>query len=74
MWGSAVSFPTSSRIWVKDAWEQNLEQAQPSFDKQYLRDWLLANGLKRKGTVTIPEVVVLKTAAMYQEACKKLIE
>ena len=65
--------PDSSRFWVKDAWEQNLGRAQPSFDKQYLRDWLLANGLKGKGSVVIPEVVVIKTAAMYQEACKKLM-
>ena len=66
--------PDSSRFWVKDTWEQNLGQAQPSFDKQHLRDWLLASGLKEKGSVIIPEVVVTKTAAMYQEACKKLVE
>ena len=66
--------PDSSRFWVKDTWEQNLGQAQPSFDKQYLRDWLLANGLKGKGSVMIPEDVVMKTAAMYQEACKRLME
>ena len=65
--------PDSSRFWVQDAWEQNLGQVQPSFDKQYLRDWLVANGLKGKGSVMIPEVVVMKTAAMYQEACKKLL-
>lgn len=66
--------PDSSRFWVKDTWEQNLGQAQPSFDKQYLRDWLLANGLKGKGPVIIPEDVVMKTAAMYREACKRLME
>lgn len=65
--------PDSSRYWVKDAWEQNLGQAQPSFDKQYLRDWLLASGLKGKGSIVIPEDVVMKTAAMYQEACNKLM-
>ena len=66
--------PDSSRFWVKDTWEQNLGQAQPSFDKQYLRDWLLANDLKGKGSVMIPGDVVMKTAAMYQEACKRLME
>ena len=34
--------PDSSRFWVKNTWEQNLGQAQPSLDKQYLRYWLLA--------------------------------
>ena len=38
----------SSRFWVKDTWEQSLGQAQPSFDKQHLRDWLWASGLKQK--------------------------
>lgn len=66
--------PDSSRFWVKDSWEQNLGQAQPSLDKQYLRDWLLASGLKEKGSVMIPENVVMKTAAMYHEACKKLMK
>ena len=66
--------PDSSRFWVRDSWEQNLGQAQPSFDKQYLRDWLLASGVKEKGSVLIPEDVVMKTAAMYQEACRRLLE
>ena len=66
--------PDSSRFWVRDSWEQYLGQAQPSFDKQYLRDWLLASGLKEKGSVVIPEDVVMKTAAMYQEACRRLLE
>ena len=66
--------PDSSRFWVKDTWEQNLGQAQPSFDKQYLRDWLLANGMKGKESVMMPDDVVRKTATMYQEACRKLME
>ena len=66
--------PDSSRFWVKDTWERNLEQAHSSFDKQYLSDWLLANGLKGKGSVMIPEDVVMKTEAMYQEAFERLME
>ena len=66
--------PDSSRFWVKDTREQNLGQVQPSFDKQHLRDWLLASGLNGKGSVMIPEAVVTKTATLYQEACKKLME
>ena len=66
--------PDSSRFWVKDTWEQNLGQAQPSFDKQHLRDWLSASGLKGKESVMIPEAVVMKTAVMYRDACKRLLE
>ena len=69
-----VLTPDSSRFWIRDTWGQNLGQAQPSFDKQHLRDWLSANELEGKGPVMIPEVVVMKTAAMYQEACIRLIE
>ena len=69
-----VLTPDSSRFWIRDTWEQNLGQARPSFDKQYLRDWLLANELEGKGPVMIPEIVVMKTTAMYQEACIRLIE
>ncbi|KAG8528727.1 uncharacterized protein KY384_006414 [Bacidia gigantensis] len=61
------------RFRVKDIWEQSLGQAQPSVDKQYLRDWLLANGSQGQEPITIPEVVVIKTDAMYHEACKKLM-
>ena len=68
-----VLTPDSSRFWVKDTWEQNLGKPQPSFDKQFLRDWLSANGLNGKDGVTVPEDVVMKTAAKYQEACDKIV-
>ena len=66
--------PDSSRFWVKNTWEQDLGQAQPSFDKQYLRDWLLGNGMKGEESVMIPEDVVMKIAALYEEVCKKPVE
>lgn len=53
-----VLTPDSSRFWPKDTWEENLGKAQPSFDKQYLRDWLTSNGLKGKEGVEVPEDVV----------------
>ena len=43
-------------------------QPQPSFDKQYLRDWLISSGLRNKEGVTLPEDVVLETKAKYEEA------
>jgi phosphoribosylaminoimidazole-succinocarboxamide synthase len=67
-----VLTPDSSRFWPKESWEANLGRAQPSFDKQFLRDWLTGNGLKGKEGVKVPDDVVKKTAAKYQEACEKL--
>ncbi|RAR05391.1 phosphoribosylaminoimidazole-succinocarboxamide synthase [Stemphylium lycopersici] len=67
-----VLTPDSSRFWPKDTWEKNLGKAQPSFDKQFLRDWLTSNGLKGKEGIEVPADVVEKTAAKYREACEKL--
>ncbi|KAI4157744.1 MAG: hypothetical protein LQ342_008043 [Letrouitia transgressa] len=68
-----VLTPDSSRFWVKDTWEQNLGKQQPSFDKQFLRDWLLTNELKGQDWITIPKDVVMKSATMYQQACTKIV-
>jgi phosphoribosylaminoimidazole-succinocarboxamide synthase len=69
-----VLTPDSSRFWPKETWEQNLGKAQPSFDKQFLRDWLTSNGLKGKEGVEVPEEVVKKTAEKYKEAYEKITE
>lgn len=67
-----VLTPDSSRFWPKDTWEENLGKAQPSFDKQFLRDWLTSNGLKGKEDVTVPDDIVAKTAAKYREAYERI--
>ncbi|KAF1841491.1 SAICAR synthetase [Cucurbitaria berberidis CBS 394.84] len=67
-----VLTPDSSRFWPKDTWEENLGRAQPSFDKQFLRDWLTGQGLKGKEGVKVPEDVVKKTAEKYREAYDKI--
>lgn len=67
-----VLTPDSSRFWPKESWEKNLGKAQPSYDKQFLRDWLTDNGLKGKEGVEVPGEIVEKTAAKYREACEKL--
>jgi phosphoribosylaminoimidazole-succinocarboxamide synthase len=67
-----VLTPDSSRFWPKDSWEENLGKAQPSFDKQFLRDWLTGEGLKGKDGVTVPEEIVKKTAEKYREAYEKI--
>ncbi|CAI6335816.1 unnamed protein product [Periconia digitata] len=67
-----VLTPDSSRFWPKDTWEQNIGKQQPSFDKQYLRDWLVDQGLKGKEGVVIPENIAAQTAVKYGEAYQML--
>jgi phosphoribosylaminoimidazole-succinocarboxamide synthase len=67
-----VLTPDSSRFWPMDTWEENLGKAQPSFDKQFLRDWLTSEGLKGKDGVTVPDEIVKKTAEKYREAYEKI--
>ena len=67
-----VLTPDSSRFWPKESWEAHLGKAQPSFDKQFLRDWLTSNGLKGKEQVTVPTDIVEQTAQKYKEACEML--
>ncbi|KAF1966922.1 phosphoribosylaminoimidazole-succinocarboxamide synthase [Bimuria novae-zelandiae CBS 107.79] len=67
-----VLTPDSSRFWPKDTWEEHLGKAQPSFDKQFLRDWLVSQGLKGKEGVTVPSTVVEQTAQRYRDAFEML--
>lgn len=61
-----VLTPDSSRYWA--AADYVVGQPQPSFDKQYLRDWLIKEGLRGKEDVTLPEHVVSETRSKYEEA------
>ena len=67
-----VLTPDSSRFWPKSTWEEHLGKAQPSFDKQFLRDWLVSQGLKGKEGVTVPSNVVEQTAQKYKDAFEML--
>ncbi len=74
--GDEVLTPDSSRFWPADTWEPG--HAQPSFDKQYVRDWLTspASGWDRKSgqaPPALPEDVVEKTRARYLEAYGRLV-
>jgi phosphoribosylaminoimidazole-succinocarboxamide synthase len=67
--------PDSSRYWPADAWEPG--RAQPSFDKQYVRDWLTSpdSGWDRaSGTLPprLPDEVVTRTRERYVEAYERL--
>ncbi|KAF2757307.1 putative phosphoribosylaminoimidazole-succinocarboxamide synthase [Pseudovirgaria hyperparasitica] len=65
-----VLTPDSSRFWPLSEYKPG--GAQPSFDKQFLRDWLTSEGLKGKESVTMPDHVVRQTGEKYQEAFVKL--
>ena len=59
--------PDSSRFWPAETWQPG--HAQPSYDKQYLRDWLTSIGWDRQSPPpALPGEVVEKTRARYGEA------
>ena len=73
--GDEVLMPDSSRFWPSDDWEPG--HAQPSFDKQFVRDWLTspASGWDRRGDApppALPADVVERTRARYLEAFERL--
>ena len=69
--GDEVLTPDSSRFWPADRWQPG--RAQPSFDKQYVRDWLDASGWDRTAPgPELPEDVVERTRARYVEAYERL--
>jgi len=74
--GDEVLTPDSSRFWPADEWEPG--RSQPSFDKQFVRDWLTSpeSGWDRKSgeaPPALPEEIVEKTRARYLEAYDRLV-
>ena len=70
-----VLTPDSSRFWPADGWEPG--RAQPSYDKQFVRDWLTseASGWDRSSDTApppLPHEVVEQTRAKYVEAYERL--
>jgi phosphoribosylaminoimidazole-succinocarboxamide synthase len=64
-----VLTPDSSRFWPAPV---KVGQEQPSFDKQYLRDWLVANGKKGQQGVGLPDEIVQKTRELYRDIFQRL--
>ncbi len=63
--------PDSSRFWPKDKYQPG--RGQESFDKQFVRDYLLSvNFNKKPPPPKLPEEVIFKTAGLYLEALKRL--
>jgi phosphoribosylaminoimidazole-succinocarboxamide synthase len=66
-----VLTPDSSRFWPADQYQPGANP--PSFDKQYVRDWLEASGWNKKAPAPrLPAEVAAKTAEKYREALKRL--
>jgi phosphoribosylaminoimidazole-succinocarboxamide synthase len=66
-----VGTPDSSRFWPADAYEPG--HAQPSFDKQYVRDWLDASGWDHEPPPPdLPPDVVARTAGKYRDAYERV--
>jgi phosphoribosylaminoimidazole-succinocarboxamide synthase len=66
-----VLTPDSSRFWPADKYEPG--RAQPSFDKQFLREWLETTAWdKNSPPPALPEHVVVGTRAKYLEAYERL--
>jgi phosphoribosylaminoimidazole-succinocarboxamide synthase len=69
--GDEVLTPDSSRFWPADGYEPG--HGQPSFDKQYVRDWASGSGWdKRPPAPVLPDEVVDGTRARYVEAYERI--
>ena len=67
-----VLTPDSSRFWPLDQYQAG--KGQPSFDKQFLRDYLLTlDWDKQPPAPTLPADIISKTGARYAEAVEKII-
>ncbi|MEE4255067.1 MAG: phosphoribosylaminoimidazolesuccinocarboxamide synthase [Desulfuromusa sp.] len=71
IWIDEALTPDSSRFWPKDQYQPG--GAQPSFDKQFLRDYLeTLDWGKQAPAPKLPEEIVHKTGEKYLEALKRL--
>jgi len=69
--GDEVCTPDSSRFWPADQYEPG--RGQPSFDKQFVRDWASSTGWDRTPPApAIPDEVVARTREKYVEAYERI--
>jgi phosphoribosylaminoimidazole-succinocarboxamide synthase len=69
--GDEICTPDSSRFWPADEYEPG--RGQPSFDKQYVRDWASSTGWDRNPPAPpIPDDVVARTREKYVEAYERI--
>lgn len=66
-----VLTPDSSRFWPAESYVEG--KNPPSYDKQYVRDWLEASGWNKTAPApALPEAVAAKTSEKYMEAFERL--
>ena len=71
--GDEVCTPDSSRFWPAEGYAAG--RSQPSFDKQYVRDWAAGTGWdKAPPAPPVPDDVVARTRELYVEAYERLTE
>jgi phosphoribosylaminoimidazole-succinocarboxamide synthase len=69
--GDEICTPDSSRFWPADTYEPG--RGQPSFDKQFVRDWASGTGWDRNPPAPpIPDDVVTRTRDKYVEAYERI--
>lgn len=69
--GDEICTPDSSRFWAAEDWQEGTPPR--SYDKQFVRDWLIRNGLNGvKPAPELPREIVEITSALYQTCYQKL--
>jgi phosphoribosylaminoimidazole-succinocarboxamide synthase len=72
VWIDEALTPDSSRFWPADRYLTGV--SPPSFDKQFVRDWLEASGWNKQAPgPELPDEIVAKTAEKYREAMTRLL-
>lgn len=72
VWIDEALTPDSSRFWPADQYQPGSNP--PSFDKQFVRDWLEASGWNKQAPgPELPADIVAKTTAKYNEAMTRLL-
>ncbi|MBQ9069416.1 MAG: phosphoribosylaminoimidazolesuccinocarboxamide synthase, partial [Eggerthellaceae bacterium] len=64
--GDEVLTPDSSRFWASDGYAEG--SVQPSFDKQFVRNWLNENWARQGNPPRLPADVIEQTSAKYIQA------
>jgi phosphoribosylaminoimidazole-succinocarboxamide synthase len=70
-----IHTPDSSRFWIEDTYAQRFDAGldPESFDKEYLRRWLVSHGFKGEGAVpVIPDEVRVEATSRYLESIERI--
>ena len=72
VWIDEALTPDSSRFWPADEYRPGSNP--PSFDKQFVRDWLEASGWNKQAPAPVlPAEIIEKTSEKYREAMARLL-